>query len=299
MLEVKSLTKLYGKTVGAENISFEIAKGETVGFIGPNGAGKSTTMNMITGCLSPSNGEIKVDDINSADDPVNVKRLIGYLPEQPPLYNEFTVSEYLKLVLKMKKSTLEPKGHIDVIVEKFGLKQVENRLIGNLSKGYRQRVGLAQAFTANPPYVILDEPTVGLDPKQKKQTLSLIKNMSSACGILLSSHILSEISFVCDRIIIIDQGKIVKQIHNTPSEKNTYMYQITGSKQAVLDVLVSAEGVISAAEKNGTYIVEADDQALQKVFYALAEHNMPITGLKLYSVDIEKEFLRATQQDGR
>ena len=173
MLDIQSLSKTYGKICGVKDISFTLSKGEIVGFIGPNGAGKSTTMNMISGCLAPTSGGAEADGVLLRSDPVVFKAKIGYLPERPPLYTEFTVREYLLTVAKFKKG--EGKIGLDELINKFGLKGVEHRVIGNLSKGYKQRIGLAQAFVGNSDYIILDEPTVGLDPAQKKQTLELIK----------------------------------------------------------------------------------------------------------------------------
>lgn len=299
MLEIKSLSKTYGKIKGAEDISFTLERGEVVGFIGPNGAGKSTTMNMISGCLAPTSGDALADDIVLSENAVEFKSHIGYLPEKPPLYTEFTVREYLELVYKLKKAQLDMKAHIGEIIEKFGLSQVSDRVIGNLSKGFRQRIGLAQAFVGSPSYVILDEPTVGLDPVQKKQTLELIKKMSKNHGILLSSHILSEISFVCDRVIIINSGKIIKQISNTDGNKNIYAYKIVGSEEKVINTLLSHDAVAGAERKGDVYLVETDETALEGIFYKLAEARLPVVALELYRIDVEDEFIKATTKNER
>jgi len=294
MIEVKKLFKKYGNVTGVENVSFQLSDKEIVGFIGPNGAGKSTTMNMMTGCLAPGSGEIIADDISLSEKPVEYKKLIGYLPENPPLYNELTVTEFLKIVLKLKKSKLDCNAHINDIIEQFGLSEVRHRVIGNLSKGYRQRVGLASAFTGNPKYVILDEPTVGLDPIQKKQTLELIKKLSKHCGILLSSHILSEISFVCDRIIIIDNGSIVKQIGSSEDNKNTYKYKLIGNERRIVEILSAVPGVEKVVKGKNEYYVEADEACLSEISLRLSDERIPIVGLELYRVDVEAEFLNAT-----
>lgn len=299
MLEIKSLSKTYGKIRGAEDISFTLERGEVVGFIGPNGAGKSTTMNMISGCLAPTSGDAEADGRVMSKNAVEFKSLIGYLPEKPPLYTEFTVREYLELVYKMKKTKLDMKPHIAGIIESFGLSQVSDRVIGNLSKGYRQRIGLAQAFVGNPSYVILDEPTVGLDPVQKKQTLELIKRMSKNHGILLSSHILSEISFVCDRVIIINGGKIIKQISNADGKKNVYAYKIVGNEEKIINTLLSHDAVSGVEKKDGAYLVEADETALESIFYKLAEAKLPVVALELYRIDVEDEFIKATSKNER
>lgn len=298
MLEIKDVCKTYGKIRGIEDINFSLKENEVVGFIGPNGAGKSTTMNIITGCLSANSGSIVANRINLSDNPVQFKKLIGYLPEQTPLYNELTVDEFLRSVLKIKKSNRDVE-HINNLIENFGIGDVSGRVIANLSKGYKQRVGLAQAFVGNPQYVILDEPTVGLDPIQKKQTLEIIKNMSEKCGILLSSHILSEISYVCDRVIIINEGKIVKEIENVTENKDIYFYNISGDSKTVINTLLSVEGVIKAERKDGGYIVETSQTSLEKIFYCLAEKRCPIIGLKSYHTDVEKEFTQATNKSER
>ena len=296
MLDIQSLSKTYGKICGVKDISFTLSKGEIVGFIGPNGAGKSTTMNMISGCLAPTSGSAEADGVLLRSDPVVFKAKIGYLPERPPLYTEFTVREYLLTVAKFKKG--EGKIGLDELINKFGLKGVEHRVIGNLSKGYKQRIGLAQAFVGNSDYIILDEPTVGLDPAQKKQTLELIKSMKKNYGILLSSHILSEISFVCDRIIIINSGSIVKKLDNSFEEKSMYAYKITGDRTKIVETLLSIDGVANVEKKGGAYIVEADRAALNDIFYRLAEERLPIVGLSDYRVNVEDEFMKATDKGG-
>ncbi len=296
MLEVMSLSKKYGKIVGATDISFNIKKGTVVGFIGPNGAGKSTTMNMITGCIAPTSGTVFAEGISLSENPVAFKRLIGYLPEQPPLYSEFTVYEYLSLVLKMKNTGINAEEHINEIIQNFGLSSVKNRLIRNLSKGYKQRTGLAQAFVGKPDYVILDEPTVGLDPVQKKQTLELIKKMSKDYGILLSSHILSEISSICSEVIIINNGQIVKEISDVSGKSNRYSYRIRGYSDKIMRVLMSTEGVLDVEQNDGCYIVETTGDVLENIFFSLAENKLPVTELKLYSVDVESEFIKATER---
>ena len=298
MLEIKKICKTYGNVRGIENISFNVRENEIVGFIGPNGAGKSTTMNIITGCLSACSGSIEADGINLNDNPVQYKKLIGYLPEQAPLYNELTVDEFLQAVLKFKKSDKNTE-HINSLIEDFGLSNVRSRVIANLSKGYKQRVGLAQAFVGSPQYVVLDEPTVGLDPIQKKQTLELIKTMSKKCGIILSSHILSEISYVCDRVIIINEGKIVKEIDNVIEKKDIYFYHISGNSKTIIENFLSVEGVIKAEQKDGGYLVETSQNSLEEIFYRMAEKRCPIIGLELYHTDVEKEFTQATNKSER
>lgn len=209
MVEVKCLTKKYGQKTAIEDVSFKIEKGSIVGFLGPNGAGKTTTMNIITGYLSASSGEVLIDKTDILEEPLEIKKKIGYLPELPPLYLDMTVKEYLNFMYELKKVKLPQKEHIEDICKLVKIENVYNRLIGNLSKGYRQRVGIAQALLGSPPVLILDEPTVGLDPKQIIEIRNLIKNLGKKHTVILSSHVLSEVQAVCERIIVINKGKIV------------------------------------------------------------------------------------------
>lgn len=208
-IEVKNLTKRYGINKAVDDISFEIKEGEIVGFLGPNGAGKTTTMNILTGYLSASEGSAKIGGKDILEEPYEVKKQIGYLPEQPPLYHQMTVTEYLGFIYELKKVKLPKKEHIESICRLVRIDHVAHRVIANLSKGYKQRVGIAQALIGNPPVLILDEPTVGLDPKQIIEIRTLIKRLGESHTVILSSHILSEVQAVCDRIIIINNGKIV------------------------------------------------------------------------------------------
>lgn len=206
MLEVKNLTKKFGDKYAVNNISFTVNQGEVVGFLGTNGAGKSTTMNMITGYLGATSGDITIDQNNILENPEAVKRNIGYLPEHPPLYQELTVWESLSFVYDLKSVKADKKKHLEEIAQMVSIYDVKDKLVGNLSKGYKQRVGIACALIGDPPILILDEPTVGLDPKQIIEIRSLISNLSKDKTVILSSHILQEIEAVCDRIIIIHQG---------------------------------------------------------------------------------------------
>ena len=209
MIEVKNLTKRYGQNLALDRVSFTIQEGTIVGFLGPNGAGKSTTMNIVTGYLSATSGEVTVGGKSILEDPNLVKRQIGYLPEQPPLYQDMTVKEYLYFMYELKKTKLPREKHIKEICRLVKIDNVYNRLIANLSKGYKQRVGIAQALIGNPPVLILDEPTVGLDPKQIIEIRALIKTLGRNHTVILSSHILSEVQAICDQIMIIARGKLV------------------------------------------------------------------------------------------
>lgn len=208
MIEVKNLTKKYGDKLAVNNISFKVEKGEILGFLGPNGAGKSTTMNMLTGYISSTSGQVLIDDVDILEDPKKAKANIGYLPEIPPLYVDMTVDAYLNFVYDLKKCKLPRKSHISDVCNLCHLTEVRGRIIKNLSKGYKQRVGLAQALISNPPVLILDEPTVGLDPNQIIEIRTLIKKLGKRHTVILSSHILPEIQAVCDRIIIINKGQV-------------------------------------------------------------------------------------------
>ena len=209
MIEVKNLTKRYGSNLALNHIHFSLEEGTILGFLGPNGAGKSTTMNIITGYLSPTEGSITVDGFDTLENPLEAKKRIGYLPEIPPLYTDMTVKEYLNFMYDLKKVKLPRKEHIAEICSLVKIDDVYGRLIANLSKGYRQRVGIAQALLGNPPVLILDEPTVGLDPKQIIEIRNLIKSLGRKHTVILSSHILSEVQAVCERVIVINRGSIV------------------------------------------------------------------------------------------
>ena len=210
MIEVSGLTKTYGKKRGIDRLSFTINDGEIVGFLGPNGAGKSTTMNIITGYLSANSGAARIGGIDVLEDPVAAKKNIGYLPEQPPLYLDMTVEEYLNFIYDLKGvKEFKRKPHLAEICELVGLKDHYKRLIRNLSKGYKQRVGLAQALVGNPEVLILDEPTVGLDPKQIIEIRNVIKNLGKNRTIILSTHIMQEVSAICERVLVINNGQFV------------------------------------------------------------------------------------------
>jgi len=234
MISVENLTKRYGPTLAVSDVRFEVRKGEILGFLGPNGAGKTTTMRVITGYLSPSEGNVNVAGFNVVDDPLEVKKRTGYLPELPPVYPDMTVSEYLAFVARIKGVPRAELGRrIEEVSEKCAISDVQRKEIGKLSKGYRQRVGLAQALIHNPDVLILDEPTAGLDPKQIIETRELIKALAGQHTIVLSTHILPEVSKTCERVVVINAGKVVAE--GTPDE-------LTRRLQGYETVLVTAEG---------------------------------------------------------
>ena len=233
MIEIQNLVKLYGNKSALEGVSFNVGEGEIVGFLGPNGAGKSTTLNILTGYLSSSSGTVKVGGIDVFEYPDEAKKLIGFLPEQPPLYHDMKVGEYLNFVYEIKKCKLNRKKHLEEIMQVTKVLDVKDRLIGNLSKGYRQRVGIAQALVGNPPVIIFDEPTVGLDPKQIIEIRNLIRNLGKTHTVILSSHILSEIQSVCDRVVIINEGRIIadektESITRVAGDTNEYIIKVAG-----------------------------------------------------------------------
>lgn len=304
MIRIEDLVKRYGSKYALDGISLEIKKGEVVGLLGPNGAGKSTAMNILTGYLSATSGNVFVDDVNVLDDPIFVKSMIGYLPEQPPLYIDMTVREYLNFVFDLKKCTYSRKKHIDEICSVVKIADVQNRVIRNLSKGYRQRVGIAQALVGNPPIIILDEPTVGLDPKEIIEIRSLIRRLGEKHTVILSSHILSEVQVICSRIIIIDNGRIItdkptQELAKFVQANKKYNVKICAPQKEALKMLKSINGVKLAlaaeGEDNGTfsYMVETEVgvDVRKLLFTALAENGWPLMGLEEQSVSLEDVFI--------
>ncbi|NLJ31043.1 MAG: ATP-binding cassette domain-containing protein [Clostridiales bacterium] len=312
MIEVKNLSKRYGQNIALDNISFTVEEGTVVGFLGPNGAGKSTTMNIITGYLSASSGVVTVGGYNTLDNPNEVKRLIGYMPEMPPLYPDMTVREYLNFMYDLKKVTLPRQKHINEICALVRIGNVYDRLIGNLSKGYKQRVGLAQALLGNPPVLILDEPTVGLDPKQIIEMRNLIHNLGKKHTIILSSHILPEIQAVCERIIVVNQGALVadgtqEELAHSLSSENKLLVRLAGPEaeiRSALKTMKSVAGVESHGEKEtGVYefAVEAKGAAdlRRDLFHLAAKRDWPILSLRSTDLSLEEVFLRLTSADYR
>ena len=253
MIEVNNLVKRYGDHTAVDHLSFKIEKGKIYGFLGPNGAGKSTTMNMITGYIASTEGTVKIDGHDILEEPEEAKKCIGYLPEQPPLYFDMTVLEYMKFVADLKKIPKDKKENmIEEVMEMVKISDMRNRLIKNLSKGYRQRVGLAEAVMGYPEVIILDEPTVGLDPKQIIEIRTLIKNLKKKHTVILSSHILSEVSAVCDYVLIISHGKLVAS--DTPENlgklaegSNTLEMLVKGAEKPIKEALEGIEGINSVS----------------------------------------------------
>ena len=310
MIEVRNVIKYYGNVTALDDVSFTVNEGEIVGFLGPNGAGKSTMMNIITGYLSSTSGDVSVCGIDVLEYPDEAKKRIGFLPEQPPLYREMTVLEYLNFVYDLKKCTLDRKAHIAEILSVTKTADVKDRLIGNLSKGYRQRVGIAEALVGNPPVMIFDEPTVGLDPKQIIEIRNLIRNLGKNHTVILSTHILTEVQSVCDRILIINEGRLIADektadISRAVGSNRTYSVKVSGPRRDVLRELRALPGV-KGAEDTGdgdsdgaVFAVEADRgvDVRRPMFNMLASKGWPIMELTPRGMSLEEVFVMITDED--
>ena len=311
MIKVENVTKRYGTHVAVNRLSFTVDRGEVLGFLGPNGAGKTTTMNIITGYISATEGRVEVGGYDILEEPLAVKKIIGYMPESPPLYGDMTVREYLDFVTKIKKiPPAEAETGKEKIMDLVKIGDVQNRLIKNLSKGYRQRVGLAQALVGNPPVLILDEPTIGLDPKQIIEIRTLIKELGKEHTIILSSHILPEVSAVCERVLIINKGEIVaadtpENLANRLSGKNRLLVRVAGPEDQVRKALVNVEGVKnvqgqgSAEPETFDFLVEAEVQMdiRKPIFYAMSKEGYPILMLKPVDLTLEEIFLQIITEE--
>ena len=309
MIKIENLVKNYGNNTAVDDISFEVKKGEIVGFLGPNGAGKSTTMNILTGYLSSTSGSVSIAGIDVLDNPLEAKKHIGYLPEQPPLYLDMTVREYLIFNYDLKGCKLNRDKHLDEICEVVKIKDVYNRLIKNLSKGYRQRVGIAQALIGGPEVMIFDEPTVGLDPKQIIEVRNLIRMLGKDHTVILSTHILQEVQAVCDRIVIINKGKIVadeltENITRAVESNRRFTVKICGPQKEVLAMLKSKPGIVYAEllpQKDADANVYAIETQMgvdirKSLFYTLAEKNWPLLGLEAVGMSLEDIFISIVDQ---
>lgn len=310
MIEVQNLTKRYGSHLAVNDISFTVDEGEVVGFLGPNGAGKSTTMNILTGYLSASSGSAKINGFDILENPNQAKASIGYLPEQPPLYLDMTVREYLDFMYDLKKCKLSRQTHIAEICRLVKIDGVYGRLIKNLSKGYRQRVGVAQALIGNPPVLILDEPTVGLDPNQIIEIRTLIKNLGKHHTVILSSHILQEIEAVCDRIIIINQGQLVAddtaaELTKRYSSDRRLLVRIAGGEEdayALLTRVPGVEQVASLGEKEpGVFefavTPKEGEDVRREISTSLAARNWAIMGMRSMEMTLEDVFVSLTREN--
>lgn len=314
MIEVKNVIKKYGDFIAVDNISFSIEKGEIVGLLGPNGAGKSTTMNMITGFIEQTEGEIKVGGYDILKNPKKAKKQIGYMPEGVPLYNELTVKEFISYMADLKQVTKkEKKEKIQKVIEQTNLEVVQNKLIRNLSRGYKQRVSMAGALVGEPEILILDEPTVGLDPKQITEIRNLIKELGKSHTIILSSHILSEISQICKKVIIINKGKIIaidtpknleekvkkqNQLNVTVEDKESKIDEITKQIKGIKEIKLVKDN--EDGTKEYTITTDENQDIRKEIFEKYAKNNITIFELKKNEATLEDAFMKLieTKQEG-
>lgn len=307
MIEVKHLTKIYGDHTAVDDLSFTIEPGHIYGLLGPNGAGKSTTMNIVTGCLAATSGTVRICGHDIYEDPIAAKQCIGYLPEIPPLYTDMTPFEFLSFVAEAKGVGYEEAGRqVREVMELTRIEDMKDRLIKNLSKGYRQRVGIAQAMLGNPDIIILDEPTVGLDPKQIIEIRDLIRMLGQSRTVILSSHILAEISAVCDRVLIISHGKLVaddtiEHLENSVQNANRLRLSVRGNAEAISEVLSGIEGILDCkqlSEEDGVISlslnVSKERDLRDDIFFAMAEHRIPVLTMDVEELDLEDIFLTLT-----
>lgn len=308
MIEVRNLVKKYGNHVAVDHLNFTVEKGKIYGFLGPNGAGKSTTMNMITGYIASTEGDILIDGHNILEEAEEAKKRIGYLPEMPPLYQDMTVREYLEFAAELKAIPREKKkSNIEEVMSTTKIEDVKNRLIKNLSKGYKQRVGLAQALLGYPEIMILDEPTVGLDPKQIIEIRDLIKGLGRKHTVILSSHILSEVSAVCDHVLIIDKGRLVasdspENLSKLIAGDNSLELTIKGREEDIrkaFDMVENIQEVIyhDSLVKGAcdvTVKVSGEQDIRENIFFALAEMKCPILKMQSGNMSLEEVFLKLT-----
>ena len=300
MITVNHLTKVYGSHKAVDDLSFTIEKGKVYGFLGPNGAGKSTTMNILTGCLASTEGEVKIGEFDIFEQPQQAKKLIGYLPELPPLYQDMTPYEYLKFAGQAKGlKGAELKADVQNVMNITKLEDVRSRLIKNLSKGYKQRVGIAMALLGNPEVIILDEPTVGLDPKQIIEIRQLIKSLGESHTVILSSHILSEVSEVCDEILIISHGKLVasdtpENLTKTLTDQRTLTLCV---HQDISGYLSEIDGITEVKQNEGefTYTLSlADEEVPERISLLLGKNGIAIREMYLSKATLEDVFLELT-----
>ncbi len=305
MVKAENLVKRYGQNYALNDVSFEIGKGEIVGLLGPNGAGKSTAMNILTGYLAASGGRAYINGIDILENPIEAKKHIGFLPEQPPLYPDMTVREYLEFVYELKGVSFEREAHLAEVMDVVRIEDVKDRLIKNLSKGYKQRVGIAQALIGDPEVIIFDEPTVGLDPKQILEVRALIRNLGKKHTVILSTHILAEVAAVCERVIIINRGNIIAdektdQMVRTIEDGYHYTAKIVGPAREVENAISRISGVkrvTPTGEKDMdsyAYLIESDRgiDIRKPLFNLCATRSWPILGLMPSGTDLESVFIK-------
>ena len=308
MIEIKNLTKFYGRNPAVKDISFNVLDNEILGFLGPNGAGKSTTMNIITGFLPSTSGTVLIEGVDIAQEPSRAKRMIGYLPEIPPVYMDMKVKEYLKFCAGIKGVPRKERAQqVEDAMEKLRIKDMEKRLIRNLSKGYRQRVGFAQAILGDPKYLVLDEPTVGLDPNQVIEVRNLIKSLQKNHTIILSSHILAEIQAVCERVVIISHGEVraidsIKNLEDSMGSALVLVMKIKGEKNKAAECIRSTSGVLSVSDISGdgsSHVFRAEiesDDVRKAVMSALIGADFTIEEMTTERPNLEEVFVKLTSQ---
>ena len=313
MIEIKNLTKVYGDHTAVSDLSLKLANGKIYGLLGPNGAGKSTTMNMMTGALAPTSGTVKINGFDIFLQPVKAKLQIGYLPEQPPLYGDMTPEEYLTFVAEVKGVSPERVARqVAEVMELTDVSEHKDRLIKHLSKGFCQRVGIAQAMLGNPDIIILDEPTVGLDPKQLQEIRALIASLGEKRTVIISSHILAEISEICDELIVLADGALVAQgtqeeLESLLGESAVLRLSVRGDEAGVLAVLDSIAGVTDRAvistDKEGTVMlsvsVPRDRDVRDDIFFAMAERRYAVLGMEMEQKTLESVFLALTDESAK
>ena len=312
MIEVKNITKKYGSFVALDNVSFKIEKGEIIGLLGPNGAGKSTTMNIITGYIEPTEGEVIVDGINMLKRPKKAKREIGYMPEGVPLYYDLTVKEFVNYMAELKKvNKKERKQKVANIIESTGLKEVQNKLIRNLSRGYKQRVSMAGALVGEPQILILDEPTVGLDPKQITEIRSLIKKLGKNHTVILSSHILSEVSQICNKVIIINKGKLIaidtpNNLEDKVANDNSVYVTVEDPENKMENIkekipeIKEVKLILENEDKTKQYSIKGEGNVdLRKIiFESFAKEGITIFEMKKADTTLEDAFMQLIEEGG-
>ncbi len=302
MIDVENLTKYYGRSLAIENVSFSLDEGKILGLLGPNGAGKSTTMNIITGYISADRGTVRIDGIDMFEKPLEAKKKIGYMPEVPPLYNDMTVEKYLAFMFNLKKVRLPMKAHLDKICQDTQIEDVRGKIIKYLSKGYKQRVGLAQALIGDPPVLILDEPTAGLDPAQIIEMRKLVRELGKNHTVIMSSHVLSEVQAVCDKIIVINKGTVAadaftSELTGTGSGTSKLRLIVEGREKSVLALLKRISGVTDVSGRGETergcyeFIVESNTDVRRPVYRALAKADYNILNMSPVALSLEETYL--------
>ncbi len=307
MVYVHNLTKRYGSLVAVENLSFRLDRGDVLGFLGPNGAGKTTTMRIITGYMPPTKGTVHIEGVDIFENPLQAKRLIGYLPENPPLYTDMTVSEYLDFVADIKHvSGKEKKSRIFYVIDRCGLSDVRKRIIGHLSKGYRQRVGIAQALVNNPSVLILDEPTIGLDPLQIIEIRDLIKSLSGERTVILSTHILPEVTMICSKVVIINEGKMVLEESldnlsvNLRNSKNMLL-RLRDQGDGIKEKIMSVKGVSSVRPGSpGEFVITHSEgiEIRDELVKLVVENDLGLLELRPLVHTLEEIFMKAISSEG-